>query len=144
MVGCGLLMLGIAWLGSLLSFGERLLRARLFLWATFLSFPLGFIATLTGWFTAEVGRQPWVVYNQLRTADAVTPFLTNPQVATSLAIFATIYTLIFGFGVYYIYRQLQAGPIPAPDLPTQGTNPKRPLSIAGSSPGVPDAIQAGE
>ncbi|MFX8766443.1 cytochrome ubiquinol oxidase subunit I, partial [Acinetobacter baumannii] len=83
-------MLGIAWLGSLLSFGERLLRARLFLWATFLSFPLGFIATLTGWFTAEVGRQPWVVYNQLRTADAVTPFLTNPQVATSLAIFATI------------------------------------------------------
>lgn len=144
MVGCGLLMLAIAWLGSLLSFGERLLRARLFLWATFLSFPLGFIATLTGWFTAEVGRQPWVVYNQLRTADAVTPFLTNPQVATSLAVFATIYTLIFGFGVYYIYRQLQAGPIPAPNLPPHGTNPKRPLSIAGSSPGVPDTIQAGE
>ena len=39
----------------------------------FLSFPAGFVAMLTGWYTAEVGRQPWVVYGLLRTADAVTP-----------------------------------------------------------------------
>ena len=122
------------------------LRARVFLWATFLSFPLGFVATLTGWFTAEVGRQPWVVYGHLRTAEAVTPFLTTPQVATSLAVFAAVYTLIFAFGTHYIYRQLRAGPIPAPDLATQGTNPKRPLSVPGASPGVPHpaALEAGE
>ena len=42
----------------------------------FLSFPLPLIAILTGWYTAEVGRQPWTVYGVLRTADAVTPFLT--------------------------------------------------------------------
>ena len=110
MVGCGVAMLAIAWLGTVLSFGQRLDHARLFLWATFLSFPLGFIATLTGWFTAEVGRQPWAIYGLLRTSQAVTPVLTRSQVGLSLAVFAAIYSLIFGFGVYCIYRLLRGGP----------------------------------
>ncbi|WP_255679570.1 cytochrome ubiquinol oxidase subunit I [Methylocystis sp. WRRC1] len=55
-------MLAIAWIGVLLEFSGRLERARWFLRATFLSFPLGFIAVICGWVTAEVGRQPWVVY----------------------------------------------------------------------------------
>ena len=76
MVGCGLVMLAIAWLGSYLSLKQRLEQNRFLLWLTFLSFPLPFVAILTGWYTAEVGRQPWVVYGVLRTADAMTPFLT--------------------------------------------------------------------
>ncbi|MGK9233946.1 cytochrome ubiquinol oxidase subunit I [Inquilinus limosus] len=144
MVGCGLLMLALAWWGSWLSLGERILRARLFLWATFLSFPLGFVATLTGWFTAEVGRQPWAVYGLLRTADAVTPFLAPSQVAASLVVFVAVYTLIFGFGGVTIYRQLRAGPIPAADLLPLTTNPKRPLSLAGAGPGVADAAEMGD
>lgn len=144
MVGCGLLMLAIAWFGSWLSFSERILKARLFLTATFLSFPLGFVATLTGWFTAEVGRQPWVVYGQLRTADAVTPFLTSQQVAITLVLFGLVYALIFGFGVLYIYRMLRAGPIPAPALSFYGTNPKRPMSLPGASPGVAGATFTGD
>ena len=63
MVGCGLIMLLLAWLGSYLSIKERIARSRLLLWAIFLSFPLPFIAILTGWFTAEVGRQPWTIYS---------------------------------------------------------------------------------
>src|SRR6185312_14707401 len=59
MVGCGLVMLGLAWLGSYLSYKHRLAYNRPLLWLTFLSFPLPFIAVITGWFTAEVGRQPW-------------------------------------------------------------------------------------
>ena len=102
----------------------------------FCSFPLGFIATLTGWFTAEVGRQPWTVYGQLRTADAMTPFLTTPQVATSLTVFAVVYALIFIAGTIYIYRLLKAGVFPAPDHSGAKTNPKRPFSVPGSSPGV--------
>ncbi|MET4476695.1 cytochrome ubiquinol oxidase subunit I [Bradyrhizobium sp. F1.13.3] len=144
MVGCGLLMLAIAWIGSWLSLSERILSARLFLWATFLSFPLGFVATLTGWFTAEVGRQPWTVYNQLRTSEAATPFLTSSQVATTLAMFASIYALIFCFGTYYIYMQLKAGPIPAPALSPTSTNAKRPLSLSGAGPGVLQGSEAGE
>ena len=78
MVGCGLLMLGLAWVGTLseLQAPPRAYNRPL-LWLTFLSFPLPFVAILTGWFTAEVGRQPWVVYGVLRTADAMTPFLTT-------------------------------------------------------------------
>src|SRR3954471_12710659 len=116
MVGCALLMLAIAWVGSWLSLSDRILQARWFLVPPFLSFPLGFIATLTGCFTAEVGRQPWTVYGQLLTAEAVTPTLTSPQVAASLVVFAVIYSVIFSFGTLYIYRQLHAGPIPSPAL----------------------------
>jgi cytochrome d ubiquinol oxidase subunit I len=112
MVGCGLVMLGLAWAGSWLMWRDRLEAHRGLLWAIFLSFPIGFIATLTGWFTAEVGRQPWVVYGMLRTADAATPFLAPRDVAISLAVFAAIYTLIFVAGTVYIYRMLRQGPPP--------------------------------
>jgi cytochrome d ubiquinol oxidase subunit I len=129
MVGCGLIMLGLAWAGTWLSIGNRLETKRGLLWATFLSFPLGFIATLTGWFTAEVGRQPWVVYGLMRPADAVTPFLTPRDVAITLAMFGAIYALIFAAGTVYIYLMLQQGPPPAPArAPLAG--PSRPLSAA--------------
>jgi cytochrome bd ubiquinol oxidase subunit I len=59
MVGCGLIMLAVAWLGSYLSLKNRIERNRFVLWLVFLSFPLPFIAILNGWYTAEVGRQPW-------------------------------------------------------------------------------------
>jgi cytochrome d ubiquinol oxidase subunit I len=114
MVGCGLIMLLIAWLGSYLSIRQRLEQNRLLLWATFLSFPLPFIAILTGWYTAEVGRQPWVVYGLLRTADAVTPFLTARAAAISLVVFCAVYLFIFSFGTFYINRLLRAGPAGLP------------------------------
>jgi cytochrome bd ubiquinol oxidase subunit I len=62
MVGCGLLMLGLAWLGSYWLYKRDIEGRRLFLWLVFFSFPLPFIAILTGWYTAEIGRQPWVIY----------------------------------------------------------------------------------
>jgi cytochrome d ubiquinol oxidase subunit I len=84
MVGCGFVMLALAWIGSYLCRKNRVERSRLPLWCIFLSFPLPFIAILTGWFTAEVGRQPWTVYGVLRTADSMTPFLTPGAAAVSL------------------------------------------------------------
>ncbi len=139
MVGCGLLMLALAWGGSVLAVLDRLERTRWLLWGIFCSFPLGFVATLTGWFTAEVGRQPWTIYGQVRTAQAVTPFLTTPQVAASLVVFTAVYALIFIAGTVYIYRLLAAGVFPTPDHLGAQTNPKRPLSVPGSSPGVQPA-----
>ena len=139
MVGCGLLMLALAWMGSALDILGRISRYPAFLWAVFLSFPLGFIATLTGWFTAEVGRQPWTVYGQLLTADAATPFLTSSQVAVSLVLFGAVYALIFLAGTGYIYRLLKQGIVPPPTLADADVNPKRPLAIPGDSPGVPAA-----
>jgi len=110
MVGCGLVMLALAWAGTWLAWRGRLEARRALLWTIFFSFPLGFIATLMGWFTAEVGRQPWVAYGLLRTADAATPFLTTSNVALTLAMFAAVYALIFAAGTVYIYRMLRQGP----------------------------------
>jgi cytochrome d ubiquinol oxidase subunit I len=112
MVACGLAMLALAWAGTWLAWRDRLEAKRWLMWATFLSFPLGFIATLTGWFTAEVGRQPWVVYGLMRTSEAATPFLTPRDVALTLIVFGAIYSLIFTAGTVYIYKLLRRGPAP--------------------------------
>ena len=132
MVGCGLIMLALAWLGSYLSIKGRLEQSRLLLWAIFLSFPLPFIAILTGWFTAEVGRQPWTVYGVLRTADSVTPFLTARAALISLIVFCLVYTFIFAFGVLYIHRLLRIGPVGHLAEPAAGATPNRPMSVVAA------------
>jgi cytochrome bd ubiquinol oxidase subunit I len=85
MVGCELLMIALAWPGSFHLLINRKKGEWLLSCATFLSLPLPFIATLTSWFTAEVGRQPWSVYGALRTADAITPILTGRAVTVLTA-----------------------------------------------------------
>ena len=138
MVGCGLVMLALAWIGTWLAWRGRLDRNRALLWLIFLSFPLPFIATLTGWFTAEVGRQPWTVFGLLRTADALTPFLTVRAAALSLVVFGAIYMFIFAFGIFYIYRLLRAGPAGRLILSPAAAIPNRPMSV------VDDAAAAGQ
>jgi cytochrome bd ubiquinol oxidase subunit I len=129
MVGCWVLMLLVAWIGSYLNHRGRLEQNRRLLWATFLSFPLPFIAILTGWFTAEVGRQPWAVYGVLRTADALTPSLTTDMATISLVVFCALYTFIFAFGAFYIHRLLRAGPVGPLVLPPKAAIPNRPMSV---------------
>jgi len=145
MVGCGLVMLALAWLGSYLSLKDRIERNRFLLWLVFLSFPLPFIAILTGWYTAEVGRQPWVVYGVLRTADAMTPFLTARAATISLVVFCAVYTFIFAFGIFYIYRLLRAGPAGHLIEIPSGAVPNRPMSLADEGLGSdPKYVGAGE
>jgi cytochrome d ubiquinol oxidase subunit I len=129
MAGMGLIMMAVSWLGNFLRMRGKLEAARWFLWATFLSFPTGFIAILAGWYTAEVGRQPWVVYNILRTKDAITPSLVSSDVVLSLIIYVVVYGLFISFGLYYIYKLLRQGPtVPATTIP--GATPNRPLAFA--------------
>jgi cytochrome d ubiquinol oxidase subunit I len=122
--------------------GRRLERRRTLLWAIFLSFPLPFVAILTGWFTAEVGRQPWTIYGVLRTADAVTPHLAVGQTVASLLFFGAIYVLIFSFGTRYINRLLRAGPTAEPGGMPGG--PNRPMAIAGDGSPDPDGATSKE
>src|ERR1700730_11211327 len=138
MVGCGLLMLALPGVGSSLNIRGRIEQSRLLLWLTFFSFPLPFIATLTGWFTAEVGRQPWVVYGVLRTADAMTPFLTTRAATISLIVFCAVYTFLFAFGTFYIHRLLRAGPAAHLVLPPASAVPNRPMSVVDEHP-IPGA-----
>jgi cytochrome d ubiquinol oxidase subunit I len=132
MVGMGLIMLAISWFGSFLAIRGRLEATRWFLWVTFLSFPAGFIAILCGWLTAEVGRQPWVVYGLLRTRDAVTPALRGGDVLVSLLSYLVVYSAIGFFGVYYIHKLLREGPTTeAQAIP--GAAGHRPLAYADTA-----------
>jgi cytochrome bd ubiquinol oxidase subunit I len=129
MVGMGLIMLVVSWLGNLLRWRGKLESSRWFLWGTFLSFPTGFVAILTGWYTAEVGRQPWVVYGLLRTRDAITPALTTNDVLSSLIVYIVVYWLFVSFGIYYIYKLLRDGPRGEAEAIANVTA-SRPLAVA--------------
>jgi cytochrome bd ubiquinol oxidase subunit I len=114
MVGLGMLMLAISWYGIWLRQRGRLETTPWFLWSTIIAFPAGFAAVITGWFTAEMGRQPWAIYGLLRTSDSVTPTLTTSNVLFTVICYMVVYTLIFLFGTYCIYRMLREGPSAGP------------------------------
>ncbi|MEX2451555.1 MAG: cytochrome ubiquinol oxidase subunit I [Rhodospirillales bacterium] len=109
MVGLGLLMILLGATGTVLRWRGRLYDTPWFLQACRLMSPMGFIAVLAGWMVAEVGRQPYVVYGLMYTADAVSPVPTG-SVAASLIVFIVSYTVIFAAGIYYILRLLRNGP----------------------------------
>ncbi|MDQ2994933.1 MAG: cytochrome ubiquinol oxidase subunit I, partial [Pseudomonadota bacterium] len=72
--------------------------------------PIGFIAMIMGWVTTEVGRQPWVVYGMLRTADAVS-HVPMRNVIISLVLIVIVYGIIFGiFYFLYLFKTIHAGP----------------------------------
>jgi cytochrome d ubiquinol oxidase subunit I len=112
MVGVGVVMLAIVALSLWLRRRGELFTARWFqtlcLWAA----PIGFIAVLAGWTVTETGRQPWVVYGMLRTADAVSPSLTGLDVAISLAVYVLVYLFVFGMGLVLLLRLMRAVPAP--------------------------------
>jgi cytochrome d ubiquinol oxidase subunit I len=130
MVGMWLVMLALTLWAWVLRVRGRLYDSPLFLRAATWVIPAGYVAVTAGWFTTEVGRQPWVVYGHLRTADAVSPTITGGDVAISLLAYIIVYAIIFGAGFYYLVRLVQRG-MPE-DLPEPGLEqrPARPLSAA--------------
>jgi cytochrome d ubiquinol oxidase subunit I len=109
MVGLGVAMIGLGLWGALLWLRRGLERSRLFLGATMLMGPAGFAAVIAGWITAEVGRQPWVVYGLMRTSDGVSPVSAH-EVSTSLIALLVIYAVIFTAAVLYVLRLIAVGP----------------------------------
>ena len=105
--------------------------------------PSGFVAVIAGWITTEVGRQPWVIYGFLRTADAASP-LDAPAVAVSLLAFVLVYFAVFGAGVWYILHLMHKPPH-AGEKGVKRTE-KGPVRTAGITPGPtqnphdPDAL----
>jgi cytochrome d ubiquinol oxidase subunit I len=132
MVGIGVAMLLIAFTGLYLGFRGRLYDSRWFLQICRLASPLGFIAILAGWITAEVGRQPYVVYGLMRTIDGVSP-VAGGAVGLSLLLFGTAYLLVFAAGAFYIQQLLRKGPgdLDSVKNAPSGMRAARPLSVAG-------------
>jgi cytochrome bd ubiquinol oxidase subunit I len=109
MVGIGFAMLGIG-LWSLWGRVRGTLYEMSWLHrAAVMMGPSGFAAVLAGWITTEVGRQPYVIYGLLRTADAASP-LDAPAVAASLLAFILVYFTVFGIGVWYILKLMGKAP----------------------------------
>jgi cytochrome d ubiquinol oxidase subunit I len=109
MVGLGLLMIATGLAALVLFLRKRLFDTRLFQYWCMALTPAGFVSVLAGWFVTEIGRQPYVVYGVMRTADAVSP-VPGPSVAISLAAFVLTYVFVFGAGSYYILRLIGKGP----------------------------------
>jgi cytochrome bd ubiquinol oxidase subunit I len=129
MVGMGLIMLTLGLWGAAAWALKRLDAATWYHRALVLAAPSGFVAVLTGWITAEVGRQPYVVYGVLRTADAVSP-VSAASVATSLIFFMVVYAIVFSAGALYILRLMGKGPESDESPPQSNQPPGTPLGAA--------------
>ncbi|CDZ77300.1 Cytochrome d ubiquinol oxidase subunit 1 [Legionella massiliensis] len=109
MVGIGILMLFTAIVGVILHLKGTLFKHRWFhRWCLAMA-PLGFIASIAGWLTAEIGRQPWVVYNLLKTKDAVSS-IGYEEVMISFTLLILAYGVVFGFYLYYLLKLIAHGP----------------------------------
>jgi cytochrome d ubiquinol oxidase subunit I len=100
MVGLGTIFIGIMMLATLLLWRGRLERSRWMLWTLALAFPFPFIANTAGWTAAELGRQPWLVYGLMRTAEGASPTV-HPG--------ATVFTILGFAGLYFVLGVLFLG-----------------------------------
>ncbi|NRG16313.1 cytochrome ubiquinol oxidase subunit I [Rhizobiales bacterium] len=128
MVGIGFLMIALGFLSLWKRWTGALYESRFLHRFALVMGPSGFVAVLAGWFTTEIGRQPFTVYGLLRTADSVSP-VAAPAVGTSLAVFILVYCIIFGIGILYILRSMR-------NSPEEGIGPEagHPIRTAGITP----------
>ncbi len=114
MVGLGFLMLALGLWSLLARWKDQLYRSRLLHRFAVMMGPSGFIAVLAGWYTTEVGRQPWTVYGHLKTASSLSP-ISASAVGTSLLIFIVVYFIVFGTGIFYLLRLMRRAPLELED-----------------------------
>ena len=131
MVGIGFLILGLGLFSLWARWRGVLYETRLLHIFALAMGPAGFAAVLAGWFTTEVGRQPFTVYGLLRTADSASP-LAAPAVGSSLLGFVIVYFIIYAAGLTYLFRLMAAPPHPG----EEGPSGDMPAHAAGITPAV--------
>ncbi len=112
MVGIGFALLVIAVLGVFYGWRKKLAETRWLLWILVFSVLGPEIANQLGWFAAEVGRQPWIVYGLLRTPEGLSKVVEANTVLASLILFTFIYFLLFAVFIYVLNHKIQHGPNP--------------------------------
>jgi cytochrome d ubiquinol oxidase subunit I len=113
MVAIGMALIGISLLGVFFWWRRTLFDKRWFLKILVVAVVLPELANQLGWMSAEVGRQPWIVYGLLRTRDALSPVVTAGQTLTSLILFTLIYLLLFALFIYLLDHKIKEGPVDA-------------------------------
>jgi cytochrome d ubiquinol oxidase subunit I len=147
MVGLGFFMLGLGLFSLLARFRKKLFDWPLLHRFALVMAPSGFVAVIAGWITTEVGRQPYVIYGLMRTADAVAP-IGAAGVAGSLIAFVIVYFIVFGIGTWYILKLMghqphhgESGLADAP-IRTAGITPSPSLHRPGGADRRPDLAEA--
>ena len=138
MVGLGFLMFGLGVFSLFARWRGTLFTNRALHWCALVMAPAPLVALLCGWMTTEIGRQPYTVYGMLRTAASVSP-IDLPGIATSLAVFAVVYFVVFGAGLMVILRLMSKPPV----IGETSIDPTKPIRSAGIHPGLPGAVPGG-
>jgi len=114
MVGLGTWFSAIMALAAFLLWRGKLYSSRWVLWSLLLSWPLPYIATTAGWMTAEIGRQPWLVYGLIRTSQGTSTHVGAANSLFTLLGFLGMYTVLSLLWIILVYTHIQSGPH-APD-----------------------------
>ena len=132
MVGLGTIFIAISVLAGVLLWRRKLFSARWLLWIVMLSFPFPYIANIAGWITAEVGRQPWLVYGLMRVESGFSPTVSAGNTLFTLIGFMGIYFVLGILFLFLVSREIEHGP----QLPDSAPNVDQMLeidSVAGAA-----------
>ncbi len=123
MVGLGTIFIAIMAISALLLWRGSLYETRWLLWVIMLSVPLPYIANTAGWMTAELGRQPWLIYGLMRTMNGVSPRVGAGSAWFSLLGFMGLYVVLSMLWLFLVYREIELGPSHDTDLAHGATTP---------------------
>ena len=116
MVGLGTIFIAVMVVATLLLWRGRLFNARWMLWIVLLSLPFPYIANTAGWITAEIGRQPWLVYGLMRTSDGYSKMVSAGNGLFTLLGFMGMYTVLGILFLFLVRREIENGPAAEPQL----------------------------
>lgn len=116
MVAIGLLLIAITLYGTIQWWRGKIFYQRWFLWVLVFSVFLPQVSNQFGWYAAEMGRQPWVVWGHLKTADALSESVTAGNVLFSLIFFTLVYLLLFVLFIYLLNKKIKKGPYDESDI----------------------------
>jgi cytochrome d ubiquinol oxidase subunit I len=131
MVGLGTIFIAISVIAAFLLWRRQLYSARWMLWVLLLLFPLPYIANTAGWMTAELGRQPWLVYGLLRTVDGYSKMVSAGNAWFSFLGFLGMYTVLSILFLFLVRREIEHGPGPDGGPPRDKRNavPAGPVEV---------------
>lgn len=127
MVAIGFLLIGLSVLGAFLWWKKKLFNYKWLLWIFVFSVLGPQIANQLGWISAEVGRQPWIVYGLLKTSEGLSRVVQADQIVFSLIMFTIIYILLFILFLYLLNEKIQHGPEHAEEIQSEYEHQKASL-----------------
>jgi cytochrome d ubiquinol oxidase subunit I len=129
MVGLGTVFIAVTLVACLLLWRKQLYSARWMLWILLLMFPFPYIANTAGWMTAEIGRQPWLIYGLLRTVDGYSKMVSAGNGWFTFLGFLGMYTMLSILFLFLVLREIDHGPDPAPLLEKLKMFPVSPVEV---------------